>query len=350
MELGEKLPYGFEALDGDVIEVQTREVSSWKQRTNNGKYGLTHNPKPEFPYFHLKYLQCIPKETKPEDKFETVCSNEKHTVIKFKPGGESTMFLILPPLLQPVRRRESYDPLPFEADDHTITVRCDDPGRRDGYYSEPTVYVFQRDKPLHFRNAVVYRFNYREITHLRKSLFFRNNQNGQVDFRTYEFSDTQHGIMRVYASESSAIPIALYDGLVWWCYRGTKIFPTFVDLQQPGEVFYRKDKIIVIDERIPFGERDNQFHQCKKPGMERYVLRKIGGGVQVIDLVNATVTNVVNPRKYQTHPYIVMGFVDDKFWAKFLDTKTMDSYEREKLWKTKSIEEDRWGRHGIRFI
>lgn len=63
-------------------------------------------------------------------------------------------------------------------------------------------------------------------------------------------------------------------------------------------------------------------------------------GVLVIDLASTTATNVFTPKKDQRNPDIVMGFVDDKFVAKFVDSKTMKRYEQEKLWKTKTIESE----------
>lgn len=339
LELGEKLPYDFEAIDGEVIEVQTDEVRHWKQTTHNGRYGNTHNPKPEFPYFHLKYLQCVRQEPKKEeDKFKTICSNEKHTIIKFKPGGEPCKMIILPPLMKLMRNE--YDITPVEARKHHIIVRCQR-DNRDGYDTR-MVYVFDRNKPLHFKNAINYKFNYKEVKEISNIHFETSSKYSGGD--QYLFGSTQHGRMLAYGS-ATAVPVAVYNGLIWWCYKGSKLFPTFVDVQQPGEkVFCRKDKIVMVDEKRTFGDMNNQFRQSTKPGMGRFVLRDLNNGVLVIDLANTTATNIVNPNQGQhLGPNIVMGFVDDKFCAKYVSTATMKKYEEAKLWKTKPKERNRWG-------
>lgn len=340
LELGEKLPCDFEPLDGEVIEVQTDEVSHWKRMTNNGNHESRHHPKPEFPYLHLKYMQCIPEEPTKEDKFKTVCSDEKKTVIKFKPGGEPSMMLILPPSVK-LMRKDSYGPGPVQAQKHHIVVRCqvgDDSRRGYSSYDFGTVYVFPRNKPLHHKNAIQYKFNYRNLKefcgiHMDSS----GNYSGG---HKYVFGDTHHGVLREYAS-TTAVPVAVYNGLIWFCSKGTKVLPTFVDLQQPGVVFYRRDKIVMLEESK---SSSGEFRQCTKQGLGRFLFRNFTGGILVIDLANTTATTVVNPNEGQYDgPNIVMGFVNDKFWAKYVSHETMKKYEAAKLWKVKPKQRNPWG-------
>lgn len=113
-----------------------------------------------------------------------------------------------------------------------------------------------------------------------------------------------------------------------------------MDLQQPGIFFYRRDKTVLVANVSGYGDLNNHFRQCEKPGLGRFLLRNFMEGVLVIDLASTTATNVFTPKKDQRNPDIVMGFVDDKFVAKFVDSKTMKRYEQEKLWKTKTIESE----------
>jgi hypothetical protein len=79
MELGEKLPHGFEPLDGEVIEVQTREVVDWNSHTQKGKYGLEHNPKPEVSHFH-RICNAFPRNPNRRISSRPSVLTKKHTI------------------------------------------------------------------------------------------------------------------------------------------------------------------------------------------------------------------------------------------------------------------------------
>lgn len=63
--------------------------------------------------------------------------------------------------------------------------------------------------------------------------------------RLYNFLDNLTGMLREFAPPTSAAPVGLYNGLMWWKVRGTDLVPTFIDLPTLGKSTTEKTRLSV---------------------------------------------------------------------------------------------------------
>lgn len=295
----EKLPEGFEGLNDAVLKTPDGELD-----------------------FHTLNFSIHNDGT-----CKVVKEDETETVVKYK-SKETPILLTLPPGVKP-RRKEQYERVPPVAvHKQHIIVQC-----------ENRVFTFPRNKPLHYKNAFDQQFYTArrtfEVGHIHAWESYRDSLNHNLS--AYEFFDSHTVQMREYTAATSAVPVASYSGLVWWAIKGRLLIPTFIDLEEPEKVFYRKDKIIGVSDQ-PERLRE-AFQQCKNP---RFVTRKCEQGVLVIDLENETSTNVLDPhypldmptRSYYRDtknppPRVIPGFIGGKFCAKYVDNEVVSKYEKE---------------------
>lgn len=124
------------------------------------------------------------------------------------------MMIILPASMKLVQKRERHEPIPIETHKHHIIVcRVNNDTRNhrySNYYTASTVYVFPRDKPFHFKNALQYRFDRRELKNRANILYFGSKG------EKYQFFDLQHKVICDHFT-TTAQPVAVSDGLIWWC-------------------------------------------------------------------------------------------------------------------------------------
>lgn len=142
----------------------------------------------------------------------------------------------------------------------------------------------------------------------------------------YQFLDNRTGQLREFAPPTLAKPVGLYNGLMWWMIENTYFVPTFVDLANPGKIYYRKDKIITVayDEG-----RYTPFYQCNRGinGSSRFLTSFTRGGMLLIDLATSTVTEVVShtkdmfmdPKAFNPGVELLPGFVNEKLDVRFID-------------------------------
>lgn len=137
-------------------------------------------------------------------------------------------------------------------------------------------------------------------------------------------------------------PSASYDGAIWWSIPMGILVPTFVDLKQPGDTFYRPDRII----SGPRGFGNKRFVQGDKSrDLGRYM---VGGNfcdrtysssvTEVVDLESRTVTTVKAPYHGRNgyFPYrFYLGFLEGRFQARYMTPETVwDTRKKiEKEWK-----------------
>lgn len=133
------------------------------------------------------------------------------------------------------------------------------------------------------------------------------------DFKkVWAFWDSFSRKFKDYAPKTMAEPTASYNGLIWWTVKNQYIIPTFVDLHDPGKIYYRKDKIVSV-------QRGLKMHNCH--GEHRFITAESENGWLLIDLATSTVTKVRTVEYLELDGdggkkgEIVAGFVNGSFVA-----------------------------------
>ena len=132
----------------------------------------------------------------------------------------------------------------------------------------------------------------------------------------YSLASFEYQEMISYTSTASALPVAFYEGLVWWNMNLRSLIPTFLDLESPGKVFCRRDKII----------RGPDLYHAKQGSKSRNSSQFVVGqsiiGLEVIDLMTGIITSVEGPgdwdwcKKMKTRFF--PGFVNGSFKSRSL--------------------------------
>lgn len=209
-------------------------------------------------------------------------------------------------------------------------------------------FYFPRDKPLHHENALRLRFC-NEVGHFfTKSKIADRKDNGETRcdhflLNPYTKEFIQHGTM------SKSRPVAAHHGLIWWYMPARNVFlgdvpntiPTFVDLQTPDKIYYRRDRVVPEHAEV----NSVRFNQCQNSRfMTKLASRRGERGMLILDLETSIVTMIERPYKWLDHnmklettgtiyderPIVLPGYVGDKFQAMYVDHTTMKSYEDRK--------------------
>lgn len=190
------------------------------------------------PVFELKQGQEMPsnfvnvEEGPAAETWKEVSSSDHETAISVR-----DMLISLPAGVRPAADDFCEGP-GVTVQDHAIVVRADN------YLS----YVLPRDKQkkLHHKNAHITKYSTYRLPNLccwldcwlDKSGLYLHDPNRNKSFR---YGPVVEGFFQ---------PVACYQGYLW-CTSNyeTKLVPTFVDLQDPNNMYYMHDKILeVIDE------------------------------------------------------------------------------------------------------
>lgn len=126
------------------------------------------------------------------------------------------------------------------------------------------------------------------------------------DDREFEFYNPLTQDFIPYGSRTTAsVPIAFYDGAIWWLVESETIVKTIIDLDNPGRIRYRKSQGTI---RVP--ENDGaQFVQCE--ATPHFLVRKLEGGIDLVDMRTGTYTHVV----YPADGHVILGYKGDHFQA-----------------------------------
>lgn len=280
------------------------------------------------------------------ERFEYLDSNEKEYDILYKgitiTLPEEAVIDTYPP------HTHFKLPYPITVNRLYITVRCE------GYS-----YIFPRSHP-HYRYA---------NKHFKNTGSFEmNNVAGiKVGFpgiecskQEYRFLDPRTRRLREYMPRCRAVPKACYNGLFWWVEKNRNVIPTFIDLEKPGVMYYRKDKIITVDEgdlldeklrarrRGPYAK--GEFEQSTEAGNTRFMTKQSDRGLLIIDLNSGKVTECVDPNDTGNgEPSVfIPGFLQGKytqsFSAKYVSAKTREVYSKDAGLLDKFVEAQRCGK------
>lgn len=136
------------------------------------------------------------------------------------------------------------------------------------------------------------------------------------------FYDNAGGRFRNYNPHGGTKPVASYNGLIWWA-NYANIIPTFVDLSRPGEIFYRKDRIVSLSEKVT--DDPKEVFPSSRTGYRRFLSRKSEKGMLVVDLATTVVTEIHAPGGEDD--VIIPGFLNNKFDVRYMSDETIERYE-----------------------
>lgn len=202
--------------------------------------------------------------------------------------------------------------------------------------------LFTRDRPLHYDNAIecpVEGYG-REAGHVH---FIEDSKGNK-----YHFFDPHRRIYVEFPSTGymcDGKPVAVYNGLIWWSNEGqdrhVQLFPTFVDLENPTKIYFRKN----CDMSIPLVDSPRPSQVTGSDNL-RMVTAKTAAGIVLVDLETITVTRLPAPEYERADDWfynhrMFPGYLDGKFHAWFIDNKTTKEYMRE-AWDLTEEQVARW--------
>lgn len=211
---------------------------------------------------------------------------------------------------------------------HTMVVR----------HNQSKMWVFLQSDP-HYKRAInthTFHHDAFELPMVFGVVKDRPYVNDKEQRDLYNFLDLRTGQLREFAPPTLARPVASYNGLMWWLVKDVYLIPTFVDLANPGNIYYRKDKIITLEKdkyRCTF------FYQCNRGvhGSSRFLISQTRRGVLFIDLAKSTVTEVLNytkdvyldPQEYNDRVEMMPGFVNEKLDLRFVENGDLREFMTE---------------------
>lgn len=142
----------------------------------------------------------------------------------------------------------------------------------------------------------------------------------------YSIADFVHNkfVHYVTTADVDSLPVATYNGFIWWhMHYHTSLVPTFIDLQNPGKVYYKKDRIIR-------GPRMSQFKQGSKTfDASRFVVASKDKKMALYDLSTGIVTVVAAAEDSKRDIVrFFPGFVDGEFQPRSLTRAAERRMER----------------------
>lgn len=129
---------------------------------------------------------------------------------------------------------------------------------------------------------------------------------------------------KFYNPRGANLPVASYNGLIWFTNK-TNIIPTFVDLNRPDVIYYRKDRIVSLPLEEAISEEAKEISQSSSSGYRRLLYKKSKKGMMVIDLAKTVITEIVAPGG--DSDTVIPGFVNNKFAARYISDETRERYE-----------------------
>lgn len=239
---------------------------------------------------------------------EIVSSDESGTVVKY-----ADLEITLPPSITRAdvhREKYSFSRETVRLGRNFVIVKT-----RKGYF------VFPRDKELHFDHAHHVQSE-RHPIEVGKLLALSETEVEGTDIVRYSFHDFEAATRFDYAPQSHSYPVAVYNGVLWWNIVDKGLVPTFIDLETPDKIHYRRDRTICVP------ELDYEFVHCSNP---RYLViksRRSDTSNTLIDLLTGSATSVQGrPKNHAVR--IIDGFVNDKFSPRYITSELGYQYLKE---------------------
>ncbi|RDW33929.1 hypothetical protein B0I72DRAFT_157584 [Yarrowia lipolytica] len=104
------------------------------------------------------------------------------------------------------------------------------------------------------------------------------------------------------------------------------LIPTFLDLDQPGKMFRRQDKITTLPDKAPDG-----LPHCLIPQNSQYLTEWTkSGGIRIVDLDSGFISDVETPDSYYNpgsdRSRVFLGYENGKFLVRFLSHYVVRGY------------------------
>lgn len=293
LQHGETLPEGFESVNSHYKGCKGGCDSA------HFSYGDDHS---------VLDLRTLTLSNASFEQHEIVSSNKTGTVIKY--GG---LEITLPSRIKRADvHREQYS---FSRD----TVRL---GR---YFvivkTKKGFFVFPRDKELHFEHAHLVQSE-RHPIEVGKLLAVSVSIVEDNDDACYRFHDFEAGTSFDYAPQSPSKPVAVYEGVLWWYVFDKGLVPTFIDMESPEKIYYRRDRTTYVP------DIDIEFVHCSNP---RYLViksRHSDMSTTLVDLLTGHSTSVQGqPKDHSVKAF--SGFVKDRFSPRYITSELGRRYQKE---------------------
>lgn len=203
--------------------------------------------------------------------YHVIRSDEQGTVMKYE-----DLEVTLDPSVDPdnVLQRQRYRGKSIHLGDYFMFVQT----------IGSTGFVYPRDKP-HYKHALEIDSDCHAISEAGDVIFLGiPGEIRLVDMeskQTFLFCKSD----RLYGFE--AHPVASYNGLLWWA-KDDVLFPTFVDLQNPGVAYYREDRGIFID----YSSLEGFTQGSKSRGLGQFVFTKLPETTLMVDLASGICTSL----------------------------------------------------------
>lgn len=133
--------------------------------------------------------------------------------------------------------------------------------------------------------------------------------------------ETNEMVLYAFADSTKHVPVASYKGLVWWNLDNSTLIPTFVDLDNEGEVYYRPEKAINGHEQ----DHGSFVQGGSAHRTRRYVFGSLGNEVDIFDLETGIITSVAFPQGCEGGR-VYPGFVNGKFQPRCLSQEVVQKY------------------------
>lgn len=208
------------------------------------------------------------------------------------------------------------------------------------------LWVFPRDRPHYHHVTVFCEFLcvYREM----QGLLFAKDYHRDLDNEDGDMYLLHVESKRLLAlpwiarredkMDTTPVPAASYNGLLWWKHRVRFLVPTFVDLNEPHKTFYRRDRII---EGVSKGVH-TQGERSRDLGRYTVGRSDVESMVEVVDLETRTVTTVYSPHYWTDHVLqrMYLGFVEGQFQARCMHPNAVDGTTEEMLTVFEQVENE----------
>lgn len=267
----------------------------------------------EFAFLNLKSMEYTPQDPRKEEDeegYHVLSETDEEIVIDW----EGTI-ITLPALAK-------IDSISVDISENLVVVQGD-----------TRTFVFPRDK-CHYKHVL--------LVHLKRwntsmfvvgDLYVRRdppNTDQRYCPRSYHLFDPYTKRFVQYAAKSYAVPVASYNGLVWWLVNQRSFIPTFMDLDNPGKFYIRKDKILTVAK----DESQHSFDDERPEGFVgegngRFVTRPTLSAFQVVDLETGTVNHIRGTTEKDELDKVVVGYENDKFHARYVSNTTWTGYMEE---------------------
>lgn len=238
----------------------------------------------------------------PQDVITLVRAGASGTLILYM-----GLHITLPPKVFPLPPTQT-DTCPITIKSHTVEVRCVE-------YS----FVFPRNR-LHYNYAWDYPSHHESMV-LENTFVLKVCVSKGKD--SYLFWNAQSNRPVIYAPDTISVPVASFNGLIWWVAKDKLIIPTFIDLHNPGVIYSRRTRVVSLkdpNEGLRKAQRQvmDNFRQCSRSlGAEQFIMRRSERGLLLVDLLAGTVTDIITDcvKGGSTYQHIYPGYEGHRFDA-----------------------------------